>query len=70
MMGSPCSMCKWYDREVQDATVCAAFPDGIPNKILMAGTHNVPVAGDGGITFEPTPDVADLFAKPYPTPAP
>jgi|GEM_PF-4753786 len=33
---------------------CTAFPDGIPNSILLGDVdHRVPVEGDGGIQFVP-----------------
>ena len=34
---------------------CDAFPDGIPDSILVGGNdHTRPVKGDHGIRFEPT----------------
>lgn len=31
---------------------CLAFPDGIPDVILIGGAdHRTPIEGDGGITF-------------------
>lgn len=60
-MGSPCSTCKRFDREVQDANVCEAFPDGIPLTIFRGGSHDAPVPGDGGLTYEPLPEFKEMM---------
>lgn len=53
-----CFDCKHFDRD-KKGMVCAAFPAGIPNPILLADhDHREPFEGDGGIRFEPR-DIAD-----------
>ena len=40
--------------------VCAAFPKGIPDAILLAEhDHRNEYAGDDGIRFEPADELAD-----------
>lgn len=49
-----CQFCK-HRREI-DGFSCTAFPDGIPDEILMDGAakeHREPFPGDNGIRFEP-----------------
>ena len=44
-----CQACRHY----RGGTTCAAFPDGIPDNILLFGDdHRKPVEGDNGVTFE------------------
>ena len=47
-----CSSCKHFDKyKVQ--FVCEAFPDRIPDSILIHGdNHSSPIEGDHGIQFE------------------
>lgn len=50
-----CLACRHY---LDDGT-CAAFPDGIPDAILLDGfDHRRPFDGDGGIRYEPTQEPA------------
>lgn len=43
---------------------CAAFPDGIPNEILLSKLdHRQPVAGDHGIQFAPDDEKASEYAE-------
>ena len=58
---SQCHTCANYvgyrlDGSEDDRPVCAAYPEGIPEAIML-GTldHTVRQAGDGGITWEPRP---------------
>jgi len=45
-----CVNCKHF----RGANTCEAFPDGIPEKILIGkNNHDKPVRGDHGIQFEP-----------------
>lgn len=45
-----CVECKHYGGD----RTCAAFPDGVPDKILRSGwDHRNPWPGDHGIRFEP-----------------
>jgi hypothetical protein len=51
-----CLVCKHYNRD-ENATkpTCKAFPDRIPAAIRESRLdHRLPIAGDHGITFEPT----------------
>lgn len=46
-----CFSCKHQKR---DSEKCSAFPDGIPEEILLDGyDHRLEYAGDGGIRFAP-----------------
>ena len=47
---SQCASCVHKD---EDGSTCKAFPDGIPEDILLMKTdHSKPVEGDGGIQYE------------------
>lgn len=57
MIISQCVFCKHYNKS--GANVCAAFPAGIPEKVLLNEVnHQKPVTGDNGIRFSPKPDVS------------
>ncbi|MBE0418183.1 MAG: hypothetical protein IBX63_10500 [Coriobacteriia bacterium] len=47
-----CPTCKhlWPTSE---PLACEAFPDGIPDDILMGFDHRKPYEGDGGVRYEP-----------------
>lgn len=50
-MPSQCLACTRFQR--RPLTACAAFPDGIPEEILIWGAdHRAPFPGDGGVRFE------------------
>lgn len=47
-----CNTCKHY-KAFSSPPACAAFPDGIPRKILKGeDQHRKPVRGDNGIQYE------------------
>jgi len=52
-----CMRCRHYDfggRLNPHKNACAAFPDGIPEEILLSRVQHVePYPGDHGIRFEP-----------------
>jgi hypothetical protein len=49
-MVTPCSTCRHL---YADAFSCAAFPDGIPEEILLGEhQHKTPFDGDNGIRYE------------------
>jgi hypothetical protein len=49
-----CLDCKHLNDEIDDAFVCAAFPDGIPMEIVLGDfDHHKPHPDDNGIQFEP-----------------
>lgn len=57
-----CSFCK----HVTGSRTCAAFPDGIPRKILVEGdVHRKPFPGDHGIQFELS-DTARRLVREHP----
>ncbi len=62
-------MCYFCTRSLDgEGWRCAAFPDGVPSKILKGfADHRKPVAGDRGIQFELNP-AADqsLFSMIFP----
>ena len=48
-----CIMCQL----TKDAITCKAFPNGIPDAIIMGEhDHTKPYPGDNGIRFEPVED--------------
>lgn len=58
-----CFHCRWLNRE--NPLSCSAFPDGIPNIILLGEfDHTAPFdlegVSDGGLTFENDPDFDKL----------
>ena len=60
-VGGLCRLCKHWRPGIgnpQGLQTCAAFPDGIPDRIFSgAETHFKPVRGDLGTVFEPDDDV-------------
>jgi len=51
---SPCLSCR---HKLPQGAVCLAFPEGIPDDILMSRhDHRTPYPGDRGITYEEVPD--------------
>jgi hypothetical protein len=61
-----CVWCTRFRREVRDKNVCDAFPDGIPDAvILMEHDHRCPYPGDHGLRFDPRPGSAE-FMPPVP----
>jgi len=51
-----CLYCVHLDHVRLDVNACKAFPDGIPDGILMGfDDHRTPITGDGGIQFEQDP---------------
>ncbi len=55
-----CVSCVHLDRASynsgDDTPVCEAFPNGIPDDILVQGAdHRTPRRGDGGVTYEQDP---------------
>ena len=53
--GEPvCTKCKHFHEDDERGLTCDAFPEGIPDSILVDGDkHEGPVEGDHGIRFEP-----------------
>jgi len=50
-----CVFCRHYDRQ-NEKLACAAYPDGIPAKILDSTVdHRTSYRGDHGIQFESNP---------------
>jgi hypothetical protein len=52
----PCMSCRFFDHKVLEADgfVCKAFPEGIPDEILMSDfDHRTPYPGDNDIQFKP-----------------
>lgn len=54
-----CTRCKHF--RLEPGLPCDAFPDGIPDDILVGGfDHTQPYPGDNGIMFEPAPVLAKV----------
>lgn len=52
--GPICTGCKHYNDGDTVGILCGAFPQGIPDAILLHGEdHRQPFPGDHGIQFEP-----------------
>lgn len=61
-----CFRCAHYtgDQATIAGSKCKAFPDGIPNSIILGDVdHDKPIDGDHGFRFEPIfpPEVEDLL---------
>lgn len=53
---SLCDACKRLQRTI-DGPVCSAFPEGIPDRIIIGGfDHRLPFPGDRGVRFVRDPD--------------
>ena len=49
-----CMFCKHFDLEEKAINKCKAFPDGIPEEIMIGKfDHRKKYKGDNGIRFEP-----------------
>lgn len=58
-----CAVCKHRRGDLRDPK-CDAFPDGIPNEILLSkADHRKPFPGDNGIVFEPEDKQATEYAN-------
>jgi len=58
-----CLFCKHYHQANQEANTCAAYPDGIPQEIILCSAdHRRPYEGDNGLRFSPADRDADLYA--------
>lgn len=72
--GAPiCFLCRHRDEWEADGigVTCRAFPDGIPDSILVeGGNHFDPVKGDNGIQFEALEDGPDPRVEPELHPEP
>lgn len=62
-----CDACaRFRGANAQLVTTCDAYPDGIPDDIILLGyDHRRPYPGDAGLTFEldPRPAAADHLAE-------
>jgi len=57
--GLALSACAYCKHKHEDTPTCEAFPDGIPDEILMMkNDHTEPFEGDHGIQFEPEFEVS------------
>lgn len=57
-----CIGCKRF-REEPTRLVCDAFPDGIPEDILVSrADHRQPFEGDRGLRFDPVDAIAAAYA--------
>jgi hypothetical protein len=49
-----CLECTRFHEENEEALTCDAFPDGIPEAIIMSSAdHRQPFPGDNGLRFNP-----------------
>lgn len=49
-----CSLCRHFHAGDRTRNACVAFPDGIPEAILLnRSDHRQEFAGDNGVRFEP-----------------
>ena len=54
-----CCYCRHLDPKTWGTGKCRAFPEGIPNDIILGKhNHNVPHPGDNGILFLPEDEAA------------
>lgn len=61
MIGPPpvCVRCVHYRGGSEAGLTCAAFPEGIPQSVIIEGNdHREPIVGDHGIRFAPRPGEA------------
>lgn len=67
-----CFLCRHRnDWAAAGELTCAAFPDGIPDSILVeGGNHFDPIKGDHGIQFEALEDGPDPRVEPELHPEP
>lgn len=61
-----CIYCRRLERINQDGYTCSAYPDGIPEAIILSNVdHRKPFDGDHGLQFEVKPGseakAEDLF---------
>ena len=55
--------CTRFRSGVTTQTVCEAFPEGIPNEIILGELdHREPVEGDGGLLYDAIPGHAFAVA--------
>lgn len=60
-----CLSCKHFDRKTKVGLVCRAFPQGIPDVIILGGDkHKQPLPNQGDNTvFEPISEKAGLIEE-------
>jgi hypothetical protein len=55
-----CMTCKHYHFDNYASMTCDAYPDGIPEKIIMNEVdHRKPYKNDNGLTYQPKPNVKE-----------
>ena len=51
-----CGVCRRFDAALW---TCDAYPEGVPNALILAGAdHRLPLPGDSGLTFQPNDEGA------------
>ena len=54
-----CESCKRFHVGDLDRTTCDAFPEGVPQEIVLGRSHKTPFPGDGGLLYDPVDGISE-----------